>query len=147
MSARILLADDDNSVRTTLGRALESVGYEVFHARGGQEAVTGVRAVDPDLVILDLAMPDKNGWWAFDVTRQITPKTPIILITGWSNMHLDAQKRGADALMEKPLNVPDFLALLALLLAESPGERAQRLSGGGNSLLDSRNLKRSQQSL
>ena len=76
MTKKILLADDDASVRETLGRVLELEHYEVVLAGSGREAAAKFRADPPDLVLLDLDMPDQNGWEAFDAMCRVAPGCP-----------------------------------------------------------------------
>ena len=82
MNKTILLADDDDSVRHTLGRVLQSEEYNVLLARTGREAVAEfLHNGPPDLVLLDLNMPDKDGWEAFHLMNRLEPIVPVIVIT------------------------------------------------------------------
>ena len=67
MKNRILLADDDFAVRELLARALKSEDFEVVQARTGHEAIFQMVASQPDLVLLDLNMPETDGWQTYDV--------------------------------------------------------------------------------
>jgi DNA-binding response OmpR family regulator len=127
MKAKILLADDDSGVRETLGRVLESEDYEVVFARTGREAAAKFVADVPHLVLLDLNMPDRDGWEAFDLMNRTHPSVPVIVITAKPQQHQHAAQLGIDALMEKPLNLPLLLAIIANLLAESESDRVQRM--------------------
>jgi DNA-binding response OmpR family regulator len=131
MKAKILLADDDADVREMLGRVLESEQYEVVPARTGRETAAKFIAHVPDLVLLDLNMPDRDGWDAFDLMEQTHPLVPVIVITARPQQYKHAAELGIDALMEKPLNLPLLLATIADLLAESETERVQRLTDPG----------------
>ena len=124
MTKRILLADDDASVRETLGRVLELEHYEVVLAGSGREAVAKFRADPPDVVLLDLNMPDQNGWQAFDAMGCMTPRVPVVIITAASHQAKRAAQLGAAALMEKPLHLPRLLQMLSDLLVE-PVEPAE----------------------
>jgi DNA-binding response OmpR family regulator len=128
MKAKILLADDDTSVREMLGRVLESEYYDVIFAKTGREAAAKFIADLPDLVLLDLNMPDRDGWDAFDLMSQTHPMVPVIVITARPHQYHHAAELGIDALMEKPLDLPLLLAAIADLLAESEPERVQRLT-------------------
>lgn len=131
MKAKILLADDDAGVRETLGRVLEFEHYDVMPARTGREAAARFIADLPDLVLLDLNMPDRDGWDAFDLMRQTHPLVPVIIITARPQQYNHAAKLRIAALMEKPLDLPLLLASIADLLAESLTERMQRLTDSG----------------
>ena len=129
MTKRILLADDDASVRETLGRVLELEHYDVVLAGGGREAVAKFRADPPDLVLLDLDMPDQNGWQVFDAICHVAPRVPVLIITAVPHQAKRAAQLGAAALMEKPLHLPRLLQVLSDLLAESVETRRARTTG------------------
>src|SRR5260221_13869276 len=128
MTKRILLADDDAGVRHMLGRVLESEHYEVVTAGTGREAAARFLDKLPDLVLLDLNMPDQDGWEAFDLMTDRRPFVPVIVITARPQQYQSAVDYGIDALMEKPLNLPLLLATITDLLAESKPDRVRRLT-------------------
>lgn len=126
MTKIILLADDDASVRETLGRVLELEHYGVVLAGGGREAVAKFWSRPPDLVLLDLDMPDHNGWDAFDAMHRVAPRVPILIITAAPHQAKRAALLGAVALMEKPLHLPRLLQIISDLLADSVESRRAR---------------------
>lgn len=128
MAKRILLADDDVAVRQTLARVLELEHYHVLLARTGREAAAEFMAASPDLVLLDLNMPGKDGWEAFHLMNAVNPTIPVIIITARPGQLQQAVRMGVDALMEKPLDLPLLLETIGLLLMESERERTQRLT-------------------
>ena len=134
MKKRILLADDDEPVRTMVGRVLELEDYEVLVARSGTEAVNKALTIPPDLVLLDIGMPDKDGWEAFALINRVQPFVPVILITARLNQQRAAAAAGIEALMEKPLDLALLLKTIRDLLDQSDQERARRLGS-----LESRN--------
>ena len=109
MTKRILLVDDDRSIRESLSKILRAENYEVVLGENGQEAIEKHGAERIDLLILDLN-PDtsgvKNGWTTLERLVGIKPLLPVVIITGRSNQRAQAEAAGADALMEKPLDVP-----------------------------------------
>ncbi len=111
-----------------VARVLETAGYNVTHASSGPEAIAKFRAARPDLVLLDLRMPVMDGWEVFDEISGCDPLVPVIVITAWSNQYEEAVRRGIDALMEKPLDLPLLLETIKQLLAESEEARARRLT-------------------
>ncbi len=125
---RILLADDDPGVREMLGRVLESENFEVVPAKTGEETAKRFAAHEPDLVLLDLNMPDGDGWSAFRFINSAQPMLPVIIITARPNQYAKAEDLGVDALMEKPLNLPVLLDAIKRLLAETDGDRMHRLT-------------------
>jgi DNA-binding response OmpR family regulator len=128
MTKRILLVDDDRSIRESLSKILRAENYEVVLGENGQEAIEkhGVERID--LLILDLNMPVKNGWATLESLAGINPLLPVVIITARSNQRALAESAGADALMEKPLDVPLLLQTICELLTHSMESRAQRAS-------------------
>jgi len=124
----ILLADDDASIRTMVGRVLEAESYNVFFAKNGREAARRFKTDPPDLVLLDLNMPEKDGWEAFEEMCAVNPMLPVIIITASPYEYERAVQLGADALMEKPLNLPLLLQTIRELLAQSPSDCMARLT-------------------
>lgn len=131
MTKTILLADDDAGVRAMLGQALVSEQYEVITAKTGREAAAKFVAHQPDLVLLDLNMPGKDGWEAFDLMSHTHPLVPVIVITAKPQQYAHAVKLGVDALMEKPLHLPLLLETIKDLIAESESDRMRRLTNPG----------------
>ena len=125
---RILLADDDAGVREMLGRVLESEHYVVTPAKTGRQTAAKFAADPPDLVLLDLNMPDKDGWEAFGLMCEKHPFIPVIVITARPHQYQHAVELGVDALMEKPLNLPLLLETIRHLLDETETERKRRLT-------------------
>jgi CheY-like chemotaxis protein len=130
MKKRILIADDDPAVLISLARVLESEEYEVIPARTGRQAVSQVLAEEPHLVLLDLNMPEKDGWEAFELMEKLNPFLPVIVITARPNQYDLAVRLGIDAFMEKPLDLPLLLATVKQLLAEPEQDRIVRLTKG-----------------
>ena len=133
MTKRILLVDDERSIRESLSKILRASNYEVVLAENGQEATEKHGAERIDLLILDLNMPVKNGWetngWdTLERLVEIDPLLPVVIITGRSNQRVLAESAGADALMEKPLDVPLLLQTIRELLDEPLENRAQPAS-------------------
>ncbi|MBT5873669.1 MAG: sigma-54-dependent Fis family transcriptional regulator [Candidatus Latescibacteria bacterium] len=94
---RILIVDDDEDIRLSLGDWLEANNYEVIHAANGREGLARIHEVSPDLVILDLQMPEMNG---IEVLHQIEKEgldVTAILSTGFGNVDraVEAMKAGA----------------------------------------------------
>ena len=118
MIKRILLVDDERSIRESLSKILGAENYEVVLAENGHEAIEKHGAQRIDLLILDLNMPVKNGWDTLDWLVKIDPVLPVVIITGRSNQRALAETAGADALMEKPLDVPLLLQTIRELMDE-----------------------------
>lgn len=127
MSKRILLVDDERSVRESLGKLLRAEGYAVDVAEDGQAALERYRQTRPDLLLLDIGLPVRDGWSTLEWLVGVDALVPIVLITGRFRQGDLARQAGADALFEKPLDVPRMLATIHEL-TERPGEpRARRV--------------------
>ena len=127
--ARILLVDDDPTVRGSLSEVLVTEGYVIVPAVDGQQAIELARSAQFDLVLLDLNMPVKNGWDTFEQLTREHPLLPVIILTARPNQLFTAVGAGVGALLEKPLDIPTLLRTARRLLAESPETRLARLAG------------------
>ena len=129
MKKRVLLVDDDFAVLAGLAGALVSEGYSVVHAADGDEAIEKFRSDEAfDLVLLDLNMPKKSGWDAFEQITSIDPFIPVIVITARPDQYSTALAAGVGALIEKPLDLPFLLQKMEELMCESAQERLERMS-------------------
>jgi CheY-like chemotaxis protein len=117
---KILLVDDEPSIRFLLTTVLEQAGYRVEAAEDGYAALRKIQQALPDLVITDLRMPNMNGFELLSVLRTRFPKLPTIAISG-EFLTVDAQQGPlADAFFQKGnYALPDFLAKISQLL-EAP---------------------------
>jgi CheY-like chemotaxis protein len=124
---RILIADDDAPVRGSLAAVLEVEGFEVDQAGDGVEAVLHAVQTPPNLILLDLNMPNMDGWTAFLHLDQVKPIVPVIVITARPYQYQEAVRLGVDAFMEKPLNIPVLLRAIKQLISESEGRHSRRI--------------------
>jgi len=128
-ASKILLVDDDRSVVKALTDVLEGEGYAVVQAYDAFDAVQRFIAHhDIELVLLDLNLPDRSGWDAFESFTLLRRIVPVIVITARPNQYEIANAAGVAALMEKPLDLPLLLETMAEVLAESAEERLARLT-------------------
>jgi DNA-binding response OmpR family regulator len=126
---RILLVDDDGSVREMIGRVLAAEGYLVLSASNGAEALGIAAANRIDLVLLDLNMPGQGGWDTFEKLTSNHPLLAVIIITARPNQLFTALGAGVGALLEKPLDFPKLLETVRAVIAESPQVRLARMAG------------------
>jgi DNA-binding response OmpR family regulator len=126
---RILLVDDDPTVRDSLQEVLVGEGYSVIPAENGEEALYLAARLPIDLALLDLNMPALNGWDTFQQLSFEHPLIPVIIVTARPGQLFTAVGAGAGALLEKPMNIPTLLQTIQKLLAESDGTRLARLAG------------------
>jgi CheY-like chemotaxis protein len=113
--ARILVIDDEESVRDILSRMLKTKGHKVVVAPNGEEGIERFRAEAFDLVFTDLGMPKLSGWDVGRTIKEINPKTPVAMITGWG-VELDREKvneSGIDLIISKPFNFDQVIDLVS----------------------------------
>jgi DNA-binding response OmpR family regulator len=125
---RVLIVDDDQSVRGSLAAALESEGYAVEEAGGGTEAINWAIKYPIDLVLLDLNMPHGDGWTTFRELDRVTPLLPVIVITARPNQYEEAVRVGVDAFMEKPLNIPVLVGAIKRFTSEGEDRHLSRIT-------------------
>ena len=109
--ARILVVDDEASIRKTLREILEFEKYQVDEASDGMDALARIKQQDFDVVLMDIKMPKMDGMDALERLRLIRPDLPVIMISGHANIDtaVDAVKKGAFDFISKP---PDLNRLL-----------------------------------
>jgi len=129
MKKRILIVDDDSQICESLRKVLESEGYDVELAADGHKCLDKFIERRPDLVLLDLNLPDRSGWDIFGALSSLDPFLPVLMITGRRDQSGFAKEAGAGALMEKPLDVPLLLKAIATLIAQDPEVHLGRLVG------------------
>jgi len=115
--SRILVVDDDPTAADVLRETLEAAGHEVIVAEEGRLALDGLDAVSPDLIVLDLQLPDADGLVLCTQLRQRTD-APIILCTGTPRRRdaVIGLRLGADDYVRKPIDVAELQARVEALL-------------------------------
>jgi two-component system chemotaxis response regulator CheY len=115
----VLVVDDQDQVRQLIRETLEQAGYEVEEARNGKEGLERYRAKSPDLVIMDILMPDQDGLEAIMTLSREFPDTRVIAMTGGNDTigvlnFLDVAKMlGARRTLQKPFELKVLLDTVA----------------------------------
>jgi len=109
--ARILVVDDEESIRKTLASILEEKGYSVDTAENGKEAIKKSKANFYNLALIDIRLPDMEGTKLLTSLRETTPKMVKIIITGYPSLQnaIEAVNKGADAYILKPFDMDSVL--------------------------------------
>lgn len=112
---RVLVIDDDLPLRGMLAAALRKHGFQVLLAGDGAEGQRAMTIHHPDVVLLDLAMPNVNGWDFLQRLRETghLGQTPIIVVS--AHLRVDPQavlQMGVSAILPKPFNLPDLINLI-----------------------------------
>jgi GAF domain-containing protein/ActR/RegA family two-component response regulator len=112
---RCLVVDDEEPVRTVLADVIESAGHHATMVGDGAEAIERFRAEAFDVVLTDLAMPRVSGWQVARVVKQVAPRVPVVLVTGFGVELTPEERRthGVDHVLVKPLQIQEILDALA----------------------------------
>jgi two-component system KDP operon response regulator KdpE len=114
---RVLVVDDENAIRRYLRAALTAQGFTVYEAANGEEAVNAVLSDRPDIIILDLGLPDFDG---IEVTRRLREwsQTPIIILSvrEAENDKIAALDAGADDYLTKPFGTGELMARMRVAM-------------------------------
>ncbi|HKV44825.1 MAG TPA: response regulator [bacterium] len=129
---RVLVVDDEQAIRRFLRVSLSAHGHKVFEAETGQEGLSSAVANRPDVVILDLGLPDLDG---IDLTKRLKERTqaPIIVLSvrDQEEMKVAALDAGADDYLTKPFGVDELLARIRVALRHAgPPRDAPVLTAG-----------------
>jgi DNA-binding response OmpR family regulator len=130
MKKRILIIDDDPSVRQSLHEVLRDAGYSAATAADGLSGKSRLKTTAFDLLVLDLNLPGLSGFDILDFARVHCAKLPIVILTGLIDQCEPGALAGADALFEKPPDVPALLQRIKELLREPSAKRLARISSG-----------------
>jgi two-component system KDP operon response regulator KdpE len=134
---RVLVVDDEQAIRRFLRTSLSARGHVVFEAASGQEALNAVVADKPDVIILDLGLPDMDG---IEITRRIREWTqiPIIILSVREHEEdkIAALDGGADDYLTKPFGVGELLARLRVALRHMAPQPVQSVFTTGDLTVD-----------
>ncbi len=117
--AKVLVVDDAAFMRMRCKKLLTQSGYEVIEAATGSQAVEMYQSDNPDLVLLDITMPDMDGLTALREIMKIDPDARVAMVTamGQQSMVMDALKAGAKDFVIKPFDQDRVLAAIKKLMA------------------------------
>jgi DNA-binding response OmpR family regulator len=134
-AARILVVDDDPDIRRLLVELLQRAGHQVEEAPDGRSGLRALHASPPDLVLLDVSMPDLDGWQTLERIRDLTD-VPVIMLTarGQELERVRGLQAGADDYVTKPFGRQELVARVQALLRRS-GERAATTDTYADSLV------------
>lgn len=122
---RALIVDDSEVLRRLIEMCLRPAGFEIATAGSGSEALDVAATFEPDLVLLDIGLPDMTGW---DVLAELrasaaTAETKILILSGYDDVHTEAQRLGADGALVKPFRNDELrsvaMALVGPALADN----------------------------
>jgi response regulator RpfG family c-di-GMP phosphodiesterase len=125
---RILIVDDDASVRDVISVLLQEEGYECRTAAGAEEALEIAAQEAPPLVISDMKMPGRDGIWLLEAFRERFPETAVVMLTGYGDTEaaVDCLRRGAVDYLLKPPKLTDLIRAIERALAKRRIELARK---------------------
>jgi len=126
MTGRLLIVDDEENLRSMLTAALSHHGFEVTAVEDGRAALSALPDVNPDLVVLDVMMPDLDG---FEVCRRMRAdgdRTPVVFLTARDDLHdkVRGLTLGGDDYLQKPFSLDELVARIEGVLRRSAAEHA-----------------------
>src|SRR5919201_4383911 len=120
---RVLVVDDEALVRWSVAETLLARGYEVVEASDGRSAIAamGEAAAPPDVVLLDLRLPDSSDLGLLQTLRRLAPRVPVILMTAFGTQDVvdAALEIGASFVVSKPFEMSDLAPLVSRALGTS----------------------------
>lgn len=124
-NAKILVVDDENTMRNMLSDVLLEEGHEVFEAPNGEEAVKKLREEYFELVITDIMMPGLNGIGVLKAAKEIEPGTDVIVMTGYASVEtaVESMRLGASDYITKPFNIDQIKIVVSRTLKKRVLER------------------------
>ncbi|MBI3578916.1 MAG: response regulator [Ignavibacteriales bacterium] len=116
---RILVVDDEDALRTVLSSELEGEGYKVNTAGDGAEAITILKSQAFDLILLDIKMPNVDGFEVLKFVKDNHPTTKVIMLTGFADLKnaIESKKLGAEDFVSKPYDLVDLLTTVERVLS------------------------------
>ncbi len=125
---KVLIIDDEESLRRTLARILKNAGCDVVSAADGGEALERLSGASYDLVFLDLRLPDTSGLEILKELRKSNAELPVIMLTAHASLQsaLDALRLGASDYLLKPINPETLVSRTRVILTEQAVNRRRR---------------------
>jgi DNA-binding response OmpR family regulator len=118
---RVLVVDDNDSVRAMLRAGLEAQGWEVLLSDSGDGVAALVEAQGVDAVLLDIVMAGREGIETLLELKAVHSQLPVVMMSSFANYLPMAKTLGADAALEKPLDLGEVAAVLDKLLSDGTG--------------------------
>jgi two-component system, cell cycle response regulator DivK len=121
----VLLVEDDPEIRDVFAVYLRSCGFTVHEASDGHDGVARARQLEPDVIVMDLAMPGLTGWEATRQIRDDAPiaRVPVIAVTAYGGTGFEwlAAEAGCNSLLTKPVRPGRLLEEIENVLTKSAG--------------------------
>ncbi len=128
---KVLVVDDELLIRYSLQRLIEQDGFSVVTADSGLQALQQFEKEKPDIVILDIRLPDANGLNLLKTMKEANPSVTVVRVTACPDIRssVEAMKMGAFDYLDKPIDIAKLTGILAALRQERPKDKTVRLPG------------------
>ena len=122
MPYKILIIEDEIALQQTLKLNLELEGYQTFTCGNGAEAISDVKKIAPDLILLDIMLPVLSGIEIYKELKKLNIQIPVIFLTAKNNVQdkIEGLKLGADDYITKPFDLEELDARMHALLRRAP---------------------------
>jgi DNA-binding NtrC family response regulator len=143
--AKILIVDDEKNLLDSLERILQDGDNQIVKASNGKEAIKKVKKETPQVVVMDIQMPEMDGLSAFKEIKKISPKQMVIMMTGsgTTDTAIEAMKLGAYDYVAKPFDIPKIIGVVqAAIKASSLNNEVVRINEPENFLKQDNTVKR-----
>ncbi|MFE6172291.1 response regulator transcription factor [Streptomyces sp. NPDC056464] len=132
-AGRVLVVDDDAAIRRSLERGLRLNGFSVALADGGHAALAEARAAAPDLIVLDIGMPDLNGMDVCRILRDSGDDVPVLMLSALDEVEdrVAGLQAGGDDYLIKPFALQELVLRVHALLRRRPPAATDRIRVGG----------------
>lgn len=121
MAHSILIVDDNRSIRRLVRLHVEiSTGWTIYEAENGREAIERARQLHPDIIVLDLSMPEMNGIATAQELKEIMPHVPLIIFSEYSDVMSaeEAHNAGISGLISKTKPISELIDMARILMGQ-----------------------------
>lgn len=129
--AKVVIIDDEASILELMSKCCRSLGHEVTACESGTAGIAALRAVRPEVVIVDLLIPDANGLDIIKLCRSELPSAAVIMVTGHGSVEsaVEAMRLGAFDYLSKPFDISDLKRTVDQALGKKPSTPAPAITG------------------
>ena len=128
-SETILVVDDDHDVRAIMTSFLTEIGYDVHEAEHGDKALALQKALKPQLMIIDFAMPGTNGAEVVKAARTLQPSLPVLFVSGYADSAALEAAMGSAPFLRKPFLPAELALAVRTALEQGHAASAERSNG------------------
>lgn len=104
---KFLIIDDETGIANEIRDYFSEEGFEVFNSDTGKEGISSIEKIQPDIILLDIKLPDISGLDVLKAAKELSPKSRIIVTTGYVDQQIidEAERLGRDAFLQKPFDL------------------------------------------